>query len=417
MKIQMLTNGVDSLKTGFKAFLKYEENTVNKMPTQEDYLILKHAALSVHHGVEILMKCVLTKQSEFLIVSRIDEDYLKAYQNKVQQNKNSVFETALADKVHTITYSEALARVKYLTKVSLSKAFVDKLNKLNDVRNALTHAEIDIPDDEIIEIFQSLFDDIDIFFFKALGVDYSTLTGYGELKQNYEEYKKYLVAKGMTLKEKVVDAFSNALEKQGYAVGEESVIHIEEINKAKAIVARLSDEKFNFGMDMFNFYNSGDVEIKIVDDCHFSIYARDSHSEYIFKLKSMIVYFPKVKSSMSPIIVFESDDDDSMNQKYSNYIIEDVDEGRSLSGISFDEENPPRITFDHKEINEFYAKVEYDDTFIVPKYHTIDYYLTHEIFACVNVQGLGYWNFGKFLMRTRGKDGQWVKVNMRQIEN
>ena len=140
-------------------------------------------------------------------------------------------------------------------------------------------------------------------------------------------------------------------------------------------------------------------------------------SEYIFKLKSMIVYFPKVKSSMSPIIVFESDDDDSMNQKYSNYIIEDVDEGRSLSGISFDEENPPRITFDHKEINEFYAKVEYDDTFIVPKYHTVDYYLTHEIFACVNVQGLGYWNFGKFLMRTRGKDGQWVKVNMRQIEN
>lgn len=138
--------------------------------------------------------------------------------------------------------------------------------------------------------------------------------------------------------------------------------------------------------------------------------------KHIFKLKSMIVYFPKVKSSMSPIIVFESDDDDSMNQKYSNYIAEDVDEGRSLSGISFDEENPPRITFDHKEINEFYAKVEYDDTFIVPKYHTIDYYLTHEIFACVNVQGLGYWNFGKFLMRTKGKDGQWVKVNMRQIE-
>lgn len=104
MKIQMLTNGVDSLKTGFKAFLKYEENTVNKTPTQEDYLILKHAVLSVHHGVEILMKCVLTKQSEFLIVSRIDEDYLKAYQNKVQQNKNSVFETALADKVHIDYY-------------------------------------------------------------------------------------------------------------------------------------------------------------------------------------------------------------------------------------------------------------------------------------------------------------------------
>lgn len=56
MKISLLENGMDSLKRGFLSYLSFKEATENKTANLEDYLELKHAILSTHHGIEILMK-------------------------------------------------------------------------------------------------------------------------------------------------------------------------------------------------------------------------------------------------------------------------------------------------------------------------------------------------------------------------
>lgn len=114
MIIDMLNNGMDSLKRGFSSYLKYEEIVKEKeTPTLEDYFVLKQAVLSTHHGVEILLKCILNKKSEFLIVDEIDSNYKEAYKEKNQNGYQSVFQTSKAQKIHTITYEEALSRVKY----------------------------------------------------------------------------------------------------------------------------------------------------------------------------------------------------------------------------------------------------------------------------------------------------------------
>ena len=58
-RISMLDNGMDSLKKGFENYLNYVEIIKNKTDiSQEDYLILKQAVSSIHHGIEILYYCL-----------------------------------------------------------------------------------------------------------------------------------------------------------------------------------------------------------------------------------------------------------------------------------------------------------------------------------------------------------------------
>ena len=91
MDIDMLNNGMDSLTKGFSSYLKYERIAKEKeTPTLEDYFVLKQAVLSTHHGVEILLKCILNKKSEFLIIDEIDSNYKEAYKEKIQNGYRSV---------------------------------------------------------------------------------------------------------------------------------------------------------------------------------------------------------------------------------------------------------------------------------------------------------------------------------------
>ena len=63
MNIDMLHNGMDSLKRGFSSYQEYVEAIKEKSnPSLEDYYVLKQAVLSTHHGVEILLKHILDKK-------------------------------------------------------------------------------------------------------------------------------------------------------------------------------------------------------------------------------------------------------------------------------------------------------------------------------------------------------------------
>lgn len=414
MKIGLLENGVDSLQRGFQSFLDYEKATVDKPATLEDYLNLKQAVLSTHHGIEILMKYVLSQNSEFLIVSKFDTAYMKAYEEKKKQNKTNVFETSHAENVHTITYEEALERIRYFTNIRIPKGFEQRLKKLNRIRNSLTHAEIDIQDEEITELFLKLLNEIDYVFFKAIGSEYKTMTGYSSLLQNYDEYMKYLTDKNMPLKKRVVEVFKNAIEKSKIPFGEEEIIYIPDIQNAKQIISEITKADFRLGMDMYNGFCSGNVKIQICDEEHMALFACDNPGQYVFKFKSMIIRFPRVTSHGSPVIIFESDVDDSCDEAYKDVIRDDFHGGRCLEGICFDEETPPRTTYDYQEIVKFYNRCDYDDEFVIPSHYFVEHFLSHNIFACINVQGLGYGDFGSLLAKTEGWDGHQLAVCLRK---
>ena len=413
MKIGLLENGIDSLQRGFKSFLDYEESTVSKPPDSDDYFHLKQAVLSTHHGVEILMKYILAQKSEFLIVSKFDKAYMQAYREKERFSKSSVFVTTQSEAVHTITYEEALERLSYFSGLKITPQFDEKLKKLNKIRNALTHAEIDIPDIEVTSLFQTLLNEIDVFFFKSIGDNYKTLSGYGSLVSNYESYMKYLEEQNMAVKKKAIEAFRSAVDKAGISIGENEIKSTSDITQAKQLIAEITAHDLALGMDMFNGYCSGDVCLEIVDDTHLSIYAKDNREKYRFKFKSVIVSFPPVASNESPVLIFESDQDNGFDAIYGAQINNDSYGCRSFEGICFMDNSPPRITYDLGEIRSFYTRCEHDEYFHIPPYCVIENFLSSRIFACINVQGLQYWDFPDLFAQVEGLSGQQVEVYLR----
>ena len=174
MKIGMLENGMDSLERGFQSYLQYKKDSDGKNPVLQDYLLLKQAVLNTHHGVEILLKYIVQQKSEFLIIKEIDKNYRKAY---IEMQKNamvSVFNTSYASKIRTITYEDAIDRAKDLCNVQFGPDVEKKLKALNDYRNSLTHAEIDVDDKLIENLFDGLLLDLDVLFRKSIGEEYQT---------------------------------------------------------------------------------------------------------------------------------------------------------------------------------------------------------------------------------------------------
>lgn len=407
MIIDMLNNGMDSLKRGFSSYLKYEEIVKEKeTPTLEDYFVLKQAVLSTHHGVEILLKCILNKKSEFLIVDEIDSNYKEAYKEKNQNGYQSVFQTSKAQKIHTITYEEALSRVKYFGNNDLPEALEKKLKELNTVRNALTHAEVVIKDTDVEKIFDKLLLDLDVLFLRAIGSEYSTFYGYSEIKANYDNYMTFLSEHQMTIKKKALAALFSTQEKTEQYSGQNEVIYIEDSTIARKFLKSLQTE-LDFGMDLFNGWCSGNTKIKITEDGHVSFWAGDNKGDYIIKFKSMIICVPSITTNESPIIIFEADDD-KVEPEYQDYVTHDYLEGLCIQS------QPQVITYDPKEIYDFNMHCEYDEAFTIPPHYEIVRFLNQRIFGCFNIQGLSYWNFHKLLSKAENMTGAQVAEQLKE---
>lgn len=404
MNISMLENGMDSLQHGFRSYLQYKERTKDRQPELQDYFILKHAILNTHHGVEILLKYIVQNKSEFLIIKEIDKNYRKAYTEMQENGMASVFNTSIASKIHTITYEEALERVKDLCGVQIETTVENKLKDLNVYRNALTHAEINVNDEIVEKLFDGLLVDLDVLFLKAIGEEYEAFYGFSEVKANYDHYMKYYDEKNLPLKKSAFEAYIKAIEKNDMQTSDK-ITYTEDIDKAKKFFKIMQDDNLEFGMDLYNGYCSGKVRIKVLDDIHISIWAYDNNDEYIFKFKSLMLFFPEYKSNESPIFVLESADDvvDDENEKY---VYDDILEGRYIQD---------KAEFNPKLLQEFYDRCDNDETFVIPANHGIVRFLKGRIIGCFNIQGLKYWNFHKLLRIAENKSGLEFKKLLEKL--
>lgn len=413
MTIDMLRNGMDSLKRGFSCYHEYSTIVKDKeRPLLDDYFILKQAVLSTHHGVEILLKYILDKKSEFLIVDEIDSTYKSAYKEKLQKNYQSVFQTSKANKIHTITYEEALNRVMSICDVDISNGLEKKLRDLNTVRNTLTHAEVVIEDSFIDRVFDGLLLELDVLFLKAIGSAYSNYYGFSEIKANYNSYMQYLIENKMLIKQKTFKALCIAQEKTEQYSGQNEVIYVEDITVVKKFMTALQ-EGLDFGMDMYNRWCSGKTKVKVLGDGHISFWANDNRGEYIIKLKSMIVCVPKATSNESPVVIFESDKD-TVEQDKQKYISENNPD--YLEGLAFPTgSGEPDIVYDPREIYEYQMHWTYDEDVVIPEHYQIVRFLEQRIFCCLNIQGLSYWDFNKFFRQSEKMTGRELADVLKEI--
>ena len=113
----------------------------------------------------------------------------------------------------------------------------------------------------------------------------------------------------------------------------------------------------------------------------------------------------------SPVLIFESDNE-NIEPDNGFSLEDDYRGGKYYKGICFVKESH-RITYDPKEIYEFYQRCDYEEGYVVPEHYSVYNFLNRNTFACINVQGLEYWEFNGFLKSALKYNGHQIEIALR----
>jgi hypothetical protein len=405
MKISFLENGIDSLKKGFDNLIKYEENFFSDSPSKERFLYLKDSIILTQHGVEILIKHILGKHNELLLFPNLDKYVKQSFIEKRTRKLESVFDTSLKNKIHTVTFLEAIERLESFCNCILGKNLKDKLIILESLRNVIIHSEIYFDENEINNLFENLFDELDSLFINEIGDSYTTLSGYSALISSYEIVKVYLEKKNQDQKKKIIESFISIFKMLSISMGLNEVKLITNIDKASKLLIEFINQGHSFGTDLYNGYCSGQVtKIKRFDNERIAIYTEDNKAIYIFKFKSLMIYLPNYNSDYSPLLFLEADED-TANDKV--VVRNDSFKIDSYESIYFPEED--RYETDAEKINDFYFQMDYDEHFVSPFYYSVTNFLTKGIICYLNFQYLNYQSFAKKIVY------DWKDTNTKEL--
>lgn len=406
MKLYFLESGIDSLRKGFESLIKFENSFYIESNIKESSYFLKDAILYIQHGVETLLKHILIAHSEYLIFSQIDENVKKAYIEKNNKKLDSVFESSLKQKLHTVTFIEAIERVKMLPTIDLSRNLEKKLKEIEVYRNIIMHSEVHLSEIEINNSLEGFSDELDMFFYKSIGSDYTTISGYSLLEKHIADFKMILGKNNLNFKSDVIEIFLKIFQKCGISIGINEVKRITDINIATQLFTELFNSELFFGMDLYNGFCSGNVKaIKRIDDTHFSIYTEDNDSYYDFKFKSLILLIPELKSNNSPIIFIEADKD-IIPESIQQY----VDEDNKIKMVEYiDLKDSVKKIYNPSEISEIWNSDEYNRE----SYKSGFRFFTQGIICFINIQKLEYNSAFQEIIYRNEIDGKSFEVQLR----
>ena len=154
--MKILDNGIDSLQKALKKL-----NIIEKVDKEKVEFELKDIIINLHHSIETLVKYLIREKNEYLIYEKLD----KVFENERKESEA---------KKNTIQFMDAINRTmvlydvkknlqNYVSEEKLEEIeriqekkkepidyYCEQLNKLNDLRNAITHNEIELNDFEIL---------------------------------------------------------------------------------------------------------------------------------------------------------------------------------------------------------------------------------------------------------------------------
>ncbi|TVX77171.1 hypothetical protein FQP34_22370 [Peribacillus simplex] len=178
MEFTLLENGTDSLKKAKVSIEQFEA-----LHRQHSYHQLKDAIIFLNHGIEILLKYILSSRNESLIFKDI-KVYIKAKEQlkhmspkekgfgiHLERNMPTIFDVPERDlgnkKLETISLREALNRVEFLCDIEVTQEFKNSIFLINDYRNNLTHHSIklsSLDEERLIKVLKTLYDNVLDFF-------------------------------------------------------------------------------------------------------------------------------------------------------------------------------------------------------------------------------------------------------------
>lgn len=160
--MQLIDNGLHSFKKAIENLKILDE----KSDTEREF-VAKEIVLSLHHSIETLFKYMVQEKNELLIYDKLD-DYFSSKMNLIKGKGKSNFNGS------TITFMEAIQRAVVLNALEMNETDYGSFEKLNSVRNAITHHEYDLTGKEInylitqvvtvvIPIFKKLIPNFSVF--------------------------------------------------------------------------------------------------------------------------------------------------------------------------------------------------------------------------------------------------------------
>jgi len=135
--MNLLQNGLHSLSKGIQNWMELEGKE-----GEEREFVAKEVILSLHHSVETLFKYIVMDKSSILIYDNLQE-YFDKEMNKIVGSGSTEFN------VKTISFMEAIKRASVLHHIDMSKTEFGSLERINGLRNAITHHEYDLSEKEI----------------------------------------------------------------------------------------------------------------------------------------------------------------------------------------------------------------------------------------------------------------------------
>lgn len=165
IQITLIENGEHSLRKGIEAYKLFQKK---RGETSEKKMLLKEALMFIHQGVELLLKEILVRKSEFLIFS----DLKLATKKQLQADREGKGIFYLDKPPHTVTYSEAIDRVcAFIEKLDVE--FQKSLNELNNFRNQIEHYQIDVTKEEIEKIIEEVLPPLEKLLEEKLSIQLS----------------------------------------------------------------------------------------------------------------------------------------------------------------------------------------------------------------------------------------------------
>ncbi|MGG2110985.1 hypothetical protein ABFY60_10765 [Lysinibacillus pakistanensis] len=154
----LVGNGTDSIKKAHDCFEKMDQ----LVKGIDHYL--KDAVIFLNHGIEILLKVMLTERSSFLMFNSIKE-YQIAKEKMKNNSLSDIFEAN--PNLHTVSLKEALNRLEYLCDVEIDNDMKRAILEINKTRNKLMHSNLLLNEQELTKLIIQLkfcYNAIDVFF-------------------------------------------------------------------------------------------------------------------------------------------------------------------------------------------------------------------------------------------------------------
>jgi hypothetical protein len=162
-KVSLIENAGAAYETALDALKRI-------LSGEGSYINYRLYVLNLHSAMELFFKKMLFDKSEFMMFSFKDFDsLLKKYEQSKKVSK-SIFEYVATHKdantklPKTVTFEEAYKRLAYLyNNPELDEEFISKLDKLNSLRNNITHFELEIEHDEFVLLNEIFLKCVDIY--------------------------------------------------------------------------------------------------------------------------------------------------------------------------------------------------------------------------------------------------------------